>query len=255
MMDIFITSIGACSWLIKQQVTNSFLILWSTNRILVQVLLVFMEGGNFIMTQYAADTERVAPAAVAVANPAPLGLCAFALTTFVLSCVNANLFSGVLPQIVVGLALFYGGLAQMLAGMWEFKSGNTFGATAFTSYGAFWLALGIIFVPGSGILAAFGATKGANVGNALGLFLLGWTIFTFIMFLGTLKSNGALIAVFGVLFLTFVFLTIGNFGAAGMTQVGGWLGILTAILAWYTALAGILSSGRSIFQLPVFPMR
>ncbi|HCI78331.1 MAG TPA: hypothetical protein DHW02_01420 [Ktedonobacter sp.] len=207
------------------------------------------------MAQIAADTERVVPATAAVANPAPLGLSAFALTTFVLSCVNANLFAGVVPNIVVGLALFYGGLAQLLAGMWEFKSGNTFGATAFSSYGGFWLALGIIFVPGSGILAAFGETKGASVGNALGLFLLGWTIFTFILLLGTLKSNGALIAVFAVLFLTFVFLTLGNFGVSGMVQIGGWLGILTAILAWYTALAGILSSGRSVFQLPVFPMR
>jgi succinate-acetate transporter protein len=207
------------------------------------------------MAQYAEDTERVAPAAVAVANPSPLGLSAFALTTFVLSCINANVFTGVLPNIVVGLAIFYGGIAQLLAGMWEFRTGNTFGATAFTSYGAFWLALGIIFVPGSGILAAFGATKGANVGNALGLFLLAWTIFTFIMFLGTLRSNGALIALFGLLFLTFVFLTIGNFGTAGMVQIGGILGIITAIVAWYTALAGVLSSGRSAFQLPVFPMR
>jgi succinate-acetate transporter protein len=216
-----------------------------------------MEGG-IIMAQYAADTERVAPVVATVANPSPLGLSAFALTTFVLSCINANIFNGaVLPNIVVGLALFYGGIAQMLAGMWEFRTGNTFGATAFTSYGAFWLALGSIFVPGFGIGAAFeaAATKGANLGTAVGLFLLGWTIFTFIMFLGTLKSNGALIALFGLLFLTFVFLTIGNFGAAGMVQIGGYLGILTAIVAWYTALAGVLSSGRSAFQLPVFPMR
>ena len=207
----------------------------------------------FFMAQYAADTERVAPAAASVANPAPLGLCGFALTTFVLSCVNANLFAGVVPNIVVGLALFYGGLAQLLAGMWEFRSGNTFGATAFSSYGAFWLAFGAILVPGTGIAAAFKTAADLNTGIAL--FLLGWTIFTGIMFLGTLKSNGALIAVFGVLFLTFLALTIGFFGATSLIAIGGWLGIITAIIAWYTALAGILSSGRSVFQLPVFPIR
>src|SRR5579872_5698666 len=85
-------------------------------------------------------TERSEPVAATAANPAPLGLCGFALTTFVLSAANAQLFTG--ATIVVGLALFYGGVAQLLAGMWEFKSGNTFGATAFTSYGAFWLAVG-----------------------------------------------------------------------------------------------------------------
>ncbi len=208
------------------------------------------------MAQIVNETERVAPVVSTVANPSPLGLSGFALTTFVLSCLNAGLFPSVLPNIIVGLALFYGGIAQLLAGMWEFKTGNTFGATAFTSYGAFWLALGVIFVPGSGIAAAFEATKTASLGTALGLFLLAWTIFTGIMFLGTLRSNGALIALFGLLFLTFLFLTIGNFsGSTGTVQIGGYLGILTAIVAWYTALAGILSSGRSVFTLPVFPIR
>ena len=205
------------------------------------------------MAQYAEDVERVAPAAATVANPSPLGLSAFALTTFVLSCINAGFFDAGTTNIIVGLAVFYGGIAQLLAGMWEFRTGNTFGATAFTSYGAFWLALGVIFVPGFGIGTALGTT---NLHPALGLFLLGWTIFTLLMFLGTLKSNGALIALFGLLFLTFLFLTIGELGASTVShQIGGYLGILTAIVAWYTALAGVLSSGRSAFQLPVFPMR
>ena len=195
------------------------------------------------MAQIAADTERVAPAAATVANPAPLGLSAFALTTFVLSAANAGLIPD--AKIVIGLAFFYGGLAQLLAGMWEFRSGNTFGATAFTSYGAFWLAVGMSL--------QFNLISGAST---FGVFLLAWTIFTGIMFLGTLKSNGALIALFGLLFLTFLFLTIAELaGAPAMGQVGGWLGIITAIVAWYTALAGVLSSGRSAFQLPVFPMR
>src|SRR5258706_848166 len=152
------------------------------------------------MAQYAERAEAAAPA---IANPAPLGLSAFALTTFVLSAANANLFTG--ATIVVGLAIFYGGLAQLLAGLQEFKAGNTFGATAFCSYGGFWLALGLVLLPPTGIAAALGK----DLGTALGVFLLGWTIFTGMMFLGSLRLSGALLGVFGFLFLTFLFLTIG----------------------------------------------
>jgi len=193
------------------------------------------------MAQLAAERSGQ-PAVAATANPAPLGLCAFALTTFVLSAANAGLFTG--ATIVIGLALFYGGLGQMLAGMWEFRAGNTFGATAFTSYGAFWLAVGVTL-----------QWKLIPNGTALGFFFLGWAIFTELMFLGTLRSNVALIAVFGLLFLTFLFLAIGALGgSSGMTSFGGWLGILTALVAWYTALAGILASGNNVFRLPVWPM-
>ncbi|GAC1393195.1 MAG: GPR1/FUN34/YaaH family transporter [Ktedonobacteraceae bacterium] len=197
------------------------------------------------MAQYAEERPQgpVASAAVStVANPAPLGLCGFALTTFVLSCINAGFLAATDLKIVVGLALFYGGLAQLLAGMWEFRSGNTFGATAFSSYGAFWLA-----VAGS---IQFGWITSHT---AFGFFLLGWTIFTFIMLLGTLRTNGALIAVFVLLVITFLLLTIGEFGG-GTGVLGGYFGILTAIAAWYAALAGVLDASRAPFRLPVFPM-
>lgn len=202
------------------------------------------------MAQYAERAEAAAPA---IANPAPLGLSAFALTTFVLSASNAGFIftQGTGASIVVGLAIFYGGMTQLLAGLQEFKAGNTFGATAFCSYGGFWLALGLVLLPPTGLAAALGK----DLGTALGVFLLGWTIFTGMMFLGTLRSNGALIAVFFFLFLTFLALTIGALGATTTwSQIGGWLGILTALLAWYTALAGVLASTKSAFQLPVFPM-
>lgn len=205
------------------------------------------------MAQYAAD--RVEAAAPAVANPAPLGLSAFALTTFVLSCSNAGFLvpkAGTGGAMVLGLAFFYGGLVQLLAGLQEFRAGNTFGATAFCSYGGFWLATGFVLLPASGILAAL--TKDGSLGQALGIFFLGWTIFTGWMFLGTLRSNLALMAVFFFLFLTFLFLTIGALGANNtMNQIGGWLGIITALVAWYTALAGVLASGKNAFTLPVFP--
>jgi succinate-acetate transporter protein len=204
------------------------------------------------MAQLPSERTEPAAAVLTVANPAPLGLCAFALTTFVLSSLNAGWFPAGATNIVVGLALFYGGFVQILAGMWEFKTGNTFGATAFSSYGAFWMALGIIFVPGSGILAAIPAT---DLHPALGLFLLAWTIFTGVMFLGTFRTNVALITVFGFLFLTFLLLTLGELGtSASMHQLGGYLGVLTAILAFYTALANLLNSGKSAFKLPVGPI-
>ncbi len=207
------------------------------------------------MAQFAATTEHSEPAAVAVANPAPLGLCAFALTTFVLSASYAGFLipTNTGAEVVIGLALFYGGLVQLCAGMWEFRSGNTLGGTAFSSYGGFWLALGVVLLPGTGILAAL---KAAGVaGDAQGLFLLGWTIFTGIMFLGALRNNLALIALFGFLFLTFLALTIYNLGSvAAFGQIGGWLGIITALIAWYTALAGLLSSTKSAFTLPIGPM-
>ena len=200
------------------------------------------------MAQIAAD--RAEPVAVPVANPAPLGLSAFALTTFVLSVTNAGFITA--PNIVLGLALFYGGLGQLIAGIQEFRAGNTFGATAFCSYGGFWLAYGAILIPAFGIGAAY--TKPGDFHTAAGFFLLGWAIFTGLMFLGTLRANLALMAVFGLLFLTFLALAIAEFGGgATWTQIGGWLGILTAIAAWYTALAGVLSSTRSIFTLPIWP--
>ncbi len=194
------------------------------------------------MAQIAAENTE-ATAFPTQANPAPLGLSAFALTTFVLSASNAGWFTGG-GTIVIGLALFYGGLGQLLAGMWEFRSGNTFGAAAFSSYGAFWLAFGWTL-----------QNKQIPNPTALGFFLLGWAIFTFLWLLGTLRTNLALIGVFLFLTLTFLALAISNFGGGStFSTIGGYLGIITAILAWYTAAAGMLSSSRNAFTLPIFPL-
>lgn len=187
---------------------------------------------------------------VKIANPGPLGLAGFALTTFILSLINAGVIGGNNVAVVLGLAVFYGGIAQFAAGMWEFRTGNTFGATAFVSYGAFWLSLAAIYIPG------LGNPKLAADHQGVGYYLLGWTIFTGIMMLGSFRVNGALILVFVALFITFLLLALGELtGSASMTQIGGYLGIVTAILAWYAALAGILSgvSGGK-WNLPVFPM-
>jgi hypothetical protein len=193
------------------------------------------------MAQIATENTEAATVTHA-ANPAPLGLSGFAVTTLLLSLVNA----GVLPATdanFLGLAFAFGGLAQLIAGILEFRANNTLGGTAFVSYGAFWLSFAI------GIL-----TK--TIGGAgVSYYLLAWGILTFVFLLGALKTNIALIAVFLFLMLTFLALAIGAFsGTSTWTEIGGWLGIITAILAEYTALAGILSSGRSAFTLPTFPL-
>lgn len=210
------------------------------------------------MAQYAA--ERAEAAAPAVANPAPLGLSAFALTTFVLSMSNAGwIFPkiGAGGEVVVGLALFYGGVMQLVAGIQEFRQGNTFGATAFCSYAGFWMAFAVILLPPTGILAALVLAKSLAAGIAV--FLMGWTIFTLLMLLATLRISGALVGIFLLLFVTFLLLTIGWWVTAGGSdgstwiQWGGILGIVTAIAAWYTALAGLLASVKLI-NLPTMPM-
>ncbi len=194
-------------------------------------------------TASAAETSPAAP----IADPAPLGLGGFALTTFVLSCVNAGLFPESLLAVFVPLAFFYGGLAQFLAGIWEFRNNNTFGATAFGSYGMFWVALGFFVF----FETRLGITE-ATLAPALGLTLLAWTIFTAIMWVGSFSTNMGLIVVFTLLLATFALLTIGELaGLDGFLITGGYVGILTAAAAWYVMAAGVINTtaGRTI--LPV----
>lgn len=173
-----------------------------------------------------------------LADPGPLGLAAFALTTFVLSFVNTGLWHA--EPVVFGLALAYGGIAQMLAGMWEFAKGNTFGATAFTSYGAFWISFW--WLAQHTKLDDFTPDQGAH---GVGLYLIGWTIFTAYMFVASLGTNPKLMAVFAVLTLTFLFLALGDLTTTtGLTKVGGWLGVVTALIAWFTSFTGVVASTK-----------
>jgi succinate-acetate transporter protein len=190
------------------------------------------------------STSAPAPA---IADPGPLGLAGFAATTFVLSSFNANLIDASLEAVVLPLALFYGGLVQLLAGMWEFRKGNTFGATAFCSYGAFWLSYA-----GYAKFVA-GGLPADTAHQATGLFLLIWTIFTVYMTVAALRTNGALLAVFVALSATFLLLTIAEFGeSSGATKVGGWLGLVTAVLAWYASFAVVTNSTWKRGVLPLF---
>jgi len=186
-----------------------------------------------------------------IANPAPLGLFSFASTTLILSLVNVQTRSVAVPNIVVGMAIGCGGLAQLLAGMWEFACGNTFGATAFSSYGAFWISYGIIFIPGSGILDAY-TGQDAELGNAVAFYLTPWFIFTFIMFIASLRSTFALASLFFCLTMTFMFLMIGAYTLKeNLNKVGGGFGLLTAAIAYYAAASGLITQQASYFALPV----
>jgi uncharacterized protein len=169
-----------------------------------------------------------------IADPAPLGLAAFALTTFVLSVVNAGWVPATVEPVVFGLALAYGGAAQLLAGMWEFSKGNTFGATAFSSYGAFWISFWWL----AGHTDLSGA--GADAAKGVGLYLLGWGIFTAYMSVAATRVSGAVLTVFVLLTITFLVLAWGEFASSsGIHKAGGYIGILTALAAWYTSFAGV----------------
>jgi succinate-acetate transporter protein len=183
-----------------------------------------------------------------VADPAPLGLAAFAMTTFALSIANTNIW-GAAGSTALALALVYGGTVQLFAGMWEFVRKNTFGALAFASYGAFWISYYVLakfILPG---------VKPADIPVATGVFLLCWTIFTFYMMLATARVSGAVAAVFVVLEITFVLLTIGAFNSnANVTKAGGWFGVATAALAWYASCAGVVNETFKKSVLPTWPL-
>jgi len=209
-------------------------------------------GGEFQPGLYRPTTERK------IANPAPLGLSAFALTTFVLSLINVQAHGVTTPNIVVAAAFGYGGLVQLLAGMWEMAVGNTFGATALSSFGGFWISFAIILTPGGFAIAdAYAADNGLDFNYAMGFFLFGWFIFTFLLLICTLRSTVAFFLLFFFLDMAFLLLAIGYIlpqnGAPDVKiiKAGGYFGLFAAFTAWYNALAGIADSSNSFFVIPV----
>jgi hypothetical protein len=170
------------------------------------------------------------------------------MTTFVLSMMNANLVSEAGIGSVLALALAYGGIAQLLAGMWEFRTGNTFGAVAFSSFGAFWISFYILLkvIPASAITP-----------HGVSLYLWAWAIFTTYMFLASLRTTAAVALVFLLLAATFILLAIGDMGHGhtNIKHVGGYVGIATAAAAWYASFAAVLNSTFGKVVLPVFPLR
>jgi len=184
------------------------------------------------------------------ADPAPLGLAGFAMTTFVLSMFNADIVNTAGEPVVLGLALAYGGIAQLLAGMWEFRTGNTFGATAFTSFGAFWISYWLL------VTLNVADIPEAQAGDAIGLYLWGWAIFTAYMFIASLRTTGAVALVFFLLTITFILLAVGDSGAhENVTKWGGYVGLATAVAAWYASFAAVINSTFGRTLVPVFPLK
>jgi succinate-acetate transporter protein len=195
--------------------------------------------------------DRTAAAAVSsIADPAPLGLAAFALTTFLLSAANAGWMTKASGSAWLGYAFAYGGFIQLLAGMWEFRNKNVFGATAFSTYGGFWIGLGLW-----ALLVAPGIKSPAVFNHDLGWIVLAFAIFNTYMLIMSLQVNVAVFAVFLTLEITEIFLFIGGFANAaqghGMTEVGGIVGVVTAVVAWYASAAGVANGLPGRLNLPV----
>jgi len=195
------------------------------------------------------DTARAREGTLApIADPGPLGLAGFAMTTFVLSMFNADLVAKGGEPVVLGLAVAYGGLAQLLAGMWEFKTGNTFGAVAFSSYGAFWISFFVL------VQFFVKDIPAKDAGHAIGLYLIAWGIFTGYMFIASLRTTAAISLVFILLTVTYVLLGIGNAGAhTNIVKWGGYVGLATAAAAWYASFAAVTNATFKRVVLPVMP--
>ena len=211
------------------------------------------------MTDEMQTPASIPPASSGIADPAPLGLAAFALTTFLLSAKNAHWTDG--TDAWLGYAFAYGGFVQLLAGMWEFRNRNVFGATAFSTYGGFWLSVGIFVVLDVVSKTFAGGIAGANLSNGLAWFFVAFAIFNTYMLFWSTRVSAAVFGVFLTLEITEILLAIGNFMEAhghansGWIHVGGWAGIITAVVAWYASAAGVINgmSGRPV--LPVGSIR
>lgn len=181
------------------------------------------------------------------ANPAPLGLMGFGMTTVLLNIHNAGFFG--MDDLIISMGLFYGGLAQVFAGIMEYRKGNTFGTTAFTSYGLFWLSLAYIVVAGN-----FESLTVGHDGTFMGWYLFMWGLFTAYMFIATLNKNRALQFVFLTLTVLFWLLAIGDwFDNSTITEIAGWEGIVCGLSAIYLAAAEVLNETFDRTVLPVGP--
>ncbi|EMG48956.1 Acetate transporter, putative [Candida maltosa Xu316] len=220
---------------------EEFIILGNTKYYRHELMAAF--GGTF-------DVSPHLPPVHKIANPSPLGLCAFSTSTLVLSLIGLNVKGIEVTNITVPFALFVGGMLQILAGTWELVAGNTFAYCAFTSYGAFYLSYGAIFIPSFGIAEAY-MEDPAQLAEAINFFLLGWTLFSFMMLLCTSRSVPSLFIMFVFIFLTFFFQTIGSFiGKHGVYKAGCGIGFGVVVTGLFNAWAGIANPTNSYFAIP-----
>ncbi|KAK0200051.1 Gpr1 family protein [Desarmillaria ectypa] len=219
----------------------------------------FSSNSNGALQANLPPNTTVMPRPTRIANPGTLGLFSFASTTFILSMYNVQTRGINTPNVVVGMAIFCGGLTQLLAGMWEFPRGNTFGGTAFSSYGAFWMSYATIFIPNSGIIEAYGTDK-SELSSALAVYLFAWMIVTVLFFITSLRKSASFIALFGCLSVTFLLLACSELSASSgkatisthLAKSGGAFGIVTAFIAYYVGLSELLASeAKAVAILPI----
>lgn len=199
-----------------------------------------------------ATAARPSAGALSIADPVPVGIAGFGMTTFILSCINAGFFGGAASTpMVLGLAIFYGGLVQLLAGMWAFRKGETFVAVAFCSYGGgFWLSYFFL------IFFIVPHLPKAVAGNAVGLYLLGWLIFTAYMTIAAVKTNAAVLWVFITLTATYLLLVLAEFGInpTDLLPIAGYIGITCGVAAWYVAFAHVTNATFGRELIPTWPL-
>lgn len=189
-------------------------------------------------------------------NASAVGLAAFALTAFAAGLILARAMGITTLNAVLGAAVFYGGVVQFMAGLCELFIGNTFAATAFVSYGSFWMSFGAIFIPTFGIIQAYGGADTAEFGNAAGFFMLGWGIFTFMMLLCTLKSTWPFVLLFFTLDFGFFLLAAGFMRQSVLCiRGGGVLIVISALFGWYSCFSGVSNHFNSYFVFPTLPLR
>lgn len=191
-----------------------------------------------------------------VANPIPLGLCVLAFTTAILGAYYASFiipYQTTGSRMAVGAIIFIGGIVQLLAGMWEFRRNNTIAATIFASYGGFLAALGLVFLPGVNITGLLGGATHL----ALGLFFLCWTILSAVLLVGSMRMNRLFVSILGLLFVSYLFLTVGQLANdnRALLIIGGWLGIICALAAWYAAMLSMTGGMRHLQDSLHMPAR
>ena len=206
---------------------------------------------------YAVDDDPMRAAVIAngrpapaIADPAPLGLAGFAVTLLVFSMFNAGLVDRTGLPVVLGLALAYGGIAQLLAGMWEFRRGNTFGAAVFGSFGAFWLSYWL--------LEQFfaGRIPGAERSSAIALFYISWAILAALLWVASTRTTAVISVTLFLLTLSLIMLGIGDAGThGGLVKLGGWFGLASAVAALYAAFASVMNSTVERTLMPLVPLR
>jgi len=210
------------------------------------------------MARYTTPDEHLADAdeTRCVANPIPLGLCVLAFTTAILGAYYAGFiipYQTTGSRMAVGAIIFIGGIVQLLAGMWEFRRNNTIAATVFASYGGFLAALGLVFMPGINITGLLGGASHL----ALGLFFLCWTILSAVLLVGSMRTNRLFVTILGLLFVSYLFLTVGQLARDNriLLGIGGWLGILCALAAWYAAMVYMTGGTRNLQDSLHMPAR